>query len=253
MTEWIYMEEVFSPPNPNIYEGFIYLIENLVNGKMYIGKKHFWSRQKDRKTKRRVTKESDWRNYYSSSDDLKKDVAELGKDKFKRTILHLCVYAKQMTYLEQKEQWDRSVLLDDLYYNTNIGGKFFVREVKIYESKEKVITTKNEKWREIKSVQMKGENNVAKREDVRKKISEKKKGDKHHMWGKTTTPEHKAAMLKGCMDSIVQIWKITTPEGEEEIIQNLNEYCREKNLNRGAMCLVAQGKRKHHKGYKCAK
>ena len=119
--EWIYNNDVFVPPEPNNYEGFVYVIENLVTGRKYVGKKHFWTRQKNRKTKRRVTKESDWRNYFGSSEELNADIEKYGKDQFKRTILHLCVYKKQMTYLEQKEQWDRNVLLTDDYYNTNIS------------------------------------------------------------------------------------------------------------------------------------
>lgn len=175
MTEWIYNGETFTPSEPNPYEGFIYLIENMKNGRMYVGKKHFWTRRKDKKTNRRTKRESDWRNYYSSSDELQADVELEGKEFFRRTILHLCIYKKQMTYLEQMEQWNRNVLLDETYYNTNIGGKFFVKERKILEAKEKEITSKNDKWRKIKSESMKGDKNVAKRDDVRKKISDKKR------------------------------------------------------------------------------
>ena len=39
----------------NKMEGFVYIITNLTNHKKYIGKKHFWTRQKDRKTGRRKT------------------------------------------------------------------------------------------------------------------------------------------------------------------------------------------------------
>ena len=34
---------------PKGMEGFVYLITNLVNNKKYIGKKHFWTRQKIRR------------------------------------------------------------------------------------------------------------------------------------------------------------------------------------------------------------
>ena len=186
---WIYSNQPFDGPIEGL-EGFIYLITNLETGRSYVGKKHFWTRQKDRKTGRRKTKESDWRNYYSSSDDVKLDVEKLGTEKFKREILHLCKYKKEMTFWEQKEQWDRNVLLTDDYYNTNIGGKFFVRERKIYFTEYREVTTKNDTWRSIKSEQMKGESNVAKRPDVRKKISEKKSGEKHHQYGKPLNKDH---------------------------------------------------------------
>jgi hypothetical protein len=45
-------------------------------------------------------------------------------------------------------------------------------------------------------------------------------------------------------------WEITTPNNEIFVIKNLSKFCRENNLSSGALCIVAQGKRNHHKGYK---
>lgn len=181
---WIYEGKEFIAPEQNPYEGFVYEIENIIEGKFYIGKKHFWTRRKNNKTKRKVKKESDWKKYYGSSESLAADIERLGTENFKRTILYLCIYKKQMSYLEQKTQWDRNVLLDGKYYNTNIGGKFFVTENKIYEATEKKIISKNDKWKKIKSESMKGDKNIAKRPDIRKKISQKKSGNNHHFYGK---------------------------------------------------------------------
>jgi hypothetical protein len=111
------------------YEGFVYLITNLENGMKYIGKKHFWERRKNAKTGRRQTKESDWRKYFGSCDQLKEDVKSLGENKFKREILYLCPHKKSMSYYETYEQFKRNVLLDEAYYNTNIEGKFYSSEV----------------------------------------------------------------------------------------------------------------------------
>ena len=119
---------------PKGMEGFVYIITNLTNNKKYIGKKHFWTRQKDRKTGRRKTKESDWQSYWGSCDLLIEDVKVLGKDKFSREILYLCPHKKSMSYYETYEQFIRNVLLSEEYYNTNIEGKFFSSEVnRIYE------------------------------------------------------------------------------------------------------------------------
>ena len=124
---WKYNGEDFIQV-PNKMEGFVYIITNLTNNKKYIGKKHFWTRQKDRKTGRRKTQESDWRNYFGSCDELKEDVKLLGLDKFLREILYLCPHKKSMSYYETYEQFHRNVLFSNDYYNTNIGGTFYMSE-----------------------------------------------------------------------------------------------------------------------------
>ncbi len=126
--EWKYNEEDLIEI-PKEMEGFVYLITNLTNNKKYVGKKHFWTRQKDRKTGRRKTKESDWKNYMSSCDLLKEDIKNLGEDKFLKEILHLCPHKKSMSFYETMEQFKRDVIFREDYYNTNVEGKFFSSEV----------------------------------------------------------------------------------------------------------------------------
>ena len=125
--DWQYNGEVFTDV-PKGMEGFVYIITNLTNHKKYIGKKHFWTRQKDRKTGRRKTQESDWRNYFGSCDELNEDVKTLGREHFLREILYLCPHKKSMSYYETYEQFKRNVLLSEDYYNTNIGGTFYMSE-----------------------------------------------------------------------------------------------------------------------------
>ena len=50
-----------------------------------------------------------------------------------------------------------------------------------------------------------------------------------------------------------QEWVITTPDGEELIISNLAEFCREHNLLKHKMSEVAKGIYSQHKGYKVEK
>jgi hypothetical protein len=125
---WKYNSQDFTEA-PKGMEGFVYLITNLTNNKKYIGKKHFWTRQKDRKTGRRKTKESDWQKYLSSCDELKEDAKNIGEDKFLKEILHLCPHKKSMSFYETMEQFKRDVIFKEDYYNTNIEGKFFTSEV----------------------------------------------------------------------------------------------------------------------------
>lgn len=126
--DWQYNGSVFTDV-PKGMEGFVYIITNLTNNKKYIGKKHFWTRQKNKKTGRRKTEESDWKNYSSSCDLLKKDIKDLGEDKFLKEILHLCPHKKSMSFYETMEQFKRDVIFRDDYYNTNVEGKFFTSEV----------------------------------------------------------------------------------------------------------------------------
>jgi hypothetical protein len=124
---WQYNGEIFTDV-PKGMEGFVYIITNLISNKKYIGKKHFWTRQKNRKTGRRKTEASDWQNYFGSCDELKEDVKLLGKENFLREILYLCPHKKSMSYYETYEQFNRNVLMSEDYYNTNIGGTFYMSE-----------------------------------------------------------------------------------------------------------------------------
>jgi hypothetical protein len=121
MSEWTYNNEVVNDL-PEDVEGFVYIITNLTDNRKYIGKKlaRFKTTKpplKGRKNKRRGFKESDWREYWGSSDHLNADVMKLGKDKFTREILHYCPSRGILSYMEAKEQFDRKVLETDEYYN----------------------------------------------------------------------------------------------------------------------------------------
>ena len=121
----------------NEYEGFVYLITNLTNNRKNVGKKlsKFKTTKpplKGKKNRRRGHKESDWRDYWGSSDKLNEDVEALGPKNFTREILYFCKSRGEMSYLEAKEQFDRRVLETDEYYNgiinVRVGGSKILRE-----------------------------------------------------------------------------------------------------------------------------
>ena len=127
---WTYQGEEIDKI-PDEYEGFVYLITNTTNDRKYIGKKlaKFKTTKpplKGKKNKRRGYKESDWRDYWGSSDKLQADVETLGEDKFTREILYFCTSRAEISYLEAKEQFDRRVLETEEYYNgiinVRVGG-----------------------------------------------------------------------------------------------------------------------------------
>ena len=116
---WILSEGVLIE---NSTFGFIYEITNTVLNKKYIGKKQCTSRIKRKplkgKTRNRIDhKESDWKSYTSSSNELNEDIQKYGKDKFIFKIIKICNSKWALAYYEIKEQLDQNVLLSDNYYN----------------------------------------------------------------------------------------------------------------------------------------
>ena len=84
------------------------------------------------KVRKRYKVESDWKDYWSSSDELKADVAKLGEQNFTRTILHLCKNKGSCNYLEAKEQFLNGVLeYPELWYNAWIQVKVMRSHVKL--------------------------------------------------------------------------------------------------------------------------
>lgn len=123
-TQWTYKGAPVDEPFED-YIGFVYCIYNLLDGRKYIGKKLFFgTRTKTIKGKKKKQKvESDWRNYWGSSEELQADIAKLGESNFKREILHLCKTKGVLNYIELREQIDRRVMETELYYNGFVGGR----------------------------------------------------------------------------------------------------------------------------------
>ena len=121
--------------------GFVYLITNKANGRMYIGKKlakfakttYKTVTQKNgikKKKKIRSKIDSDWIEYYGSSIELNKDVEALGKDNFTREILFYCKSKAECSYVEAREQFGRKVLESDEYYNGQISVRVHGSHIK---------------------------------------------------------------------------------------------------------------------------
>jgi hypothetical protein len=111
--------------------GFVYLITNTVSGRKYLGKKLAKFSKTSVKTvklkngnkkkkKIRSKIDSDWQDYYGSSNELKKDIELLGSEKFKREILFYCKSKAECSYVEAREQFRHQVLESDDYYNGTI-------------------------------------------------------------------------------------------------------------------------------------
>ncbi len=134
--QWTFQNQTINEI-PEGYIGFVYIITNKTTGQKYIGKKLAQFKRtkpplKGKKLKRRSVVESDWREYYGSSDRLNADVQALGPENFIREILYLCKSKAELSYLEAREQFERRVLETDDYYNgiinVRVGGSNILRQ-----------------------------------------------------------------------------------------------------------------------------
>ena len=121
---WTYKNKTITDIPEGII-GFVYLITNITNNRKYIGKKLTQFKRskkplKGRTNKRRYTVESDWKDYYGSSDELTADVELLGKDKIKREIMFWCSSKSELSYIEAREQFTHKVLESKQWYNGHI-------------------------------------------------------------------------------------------------------------------------------------
>jgi len=114
------------PKDIENYFGFIYCVTrlNALSGEKskYIGKKQFTNKikrkpLKGKKRSRRDTKESDWRDYYGSSKELKEMLEKHGKENFKREILTLSTCKWESAFLELIFQLKNNVIISDEFLN----------------------------------------------------------------------------------------------------------------------------------------
>ena len=134
-TDWTLDGRRFTSADIGSFYGFVYRITNLTNGHYYIGRKYFKTVRKLNplkgfKRKRKVSKETDWQEYWGSSNRLTEDIEKLGKENFKREIICLCKTRGDTNYMEAKIQFDENVLLNENNYNGIIAVKIGVGSVK---------------------------------------------------------------------------------------------------------------------------
>lgn len=131
---WLYNDKEFTSEDIGHWKAFVYQITNLTNDKKYIGKKLFHKTRRKPplkgKTKRRVEiSESDWQDYWGSSDALNADVERLGVENFKREIIYLCSTKGEASYYEAALQFEKKVLLREDYYNGIINCRVSARHL----------------------------------------------------------------------------------------------------------------------------
>lgn len=144
---WEYRGVILQEPPTDAF-GFIYRIQYLgskSNQIQYIGKKQFalkTSRKapakqqltvkgKPRKKIVRIksTRKSDWETYTGSCDELNILFQTEPPHLFRRQILEFANTKLQLNYLEDKYLFCEGVLENPLYFNRNIGGRYYKKHL----------------------------------------------------------------------------------------------------------------------------
>lgn len=114
--------------------GFVYMITHLPTGRKYIGRKYFYSHRKPKGSKRKVKKNSDWKKYYGSCDELKALVKLEGVQNFKRDILSLHKTEGKTNFEETRQLFLNNVLTEKLengesaYFNNQILSRYYKKD-----------------------------------------------------------------------------------------------------------------------------
>jgi hypothetical protein len=142
-----YVEDLINNPdfNTDEYYGYVYLTTNLETNRQYIGKKIFKHTQNKKlgkkelaalptqrgrvPSKKKIVKESDWKTYYGSADEVKQWAKTTPTDKLIRVVLRLCKTKISLSYYEVKYQMIYGVLENEEWCNDSILGKFYRKNI----------------------------------------------------------------------------------------------------------------------------
>lgn len=149
---WRYKDQLITEISdmPEGTYGFIYRVTHLPTKKKYIGKKVLFFKRnvrlgkketeqlkEERKSqgirgrvpgKKEVVKESDWKTYYGSEEEIKKLVKTSKPEDWTREILEFVPTKKLLTYYEIKHIFINNALEDPDFANRNILGKFYKKD-----------------------------------------------------------------------------------------------------------------------------
>jgi hypothetical protein len=128
---WLYKGIPFDEKLIGKNAGFVYCITDLTTGKRYIGRKYFVHSRK--KKGKRVKFDSDWKDYYGSSETVNKLVEVHGRENFKREIVCLGKTRGEVNFGEVLAQVLVGVLESEDWLNESIN-KWKKTNVKRYTS-----------------------------------------------------------------------------------------------------------------------
>jgi hypothetical protein len=170
----------------------LYKILNNINGKYYIGI-HYGNIIQD--------------NYYGSGKLIKNAIEKYGKENFQQIIIEEFDNSKD-AYIKENEIVNENLISEDMCYNLMVGGK------------GASAGANHPMFGKIRK-DILGDNNPAKRTEVKYKISLHKKGDKNPMFGIKPT-NIKSVLQYDLNMNLIKEWNDITQASKELNIYNSN-------------------------------
>ena len=191
---------IFSKP----YIGRIYLIENIINHKIYIG-------QTMQSLRRRLQRHIwDAANSKEANSKLHRAIVKYGNDKFIISKLYDCKTEEELNKLERWFILFFMSTLDSVGYNIQNGGKGFGKFTDISKRKMSISASgiNNHNFGKRLSPETRAKISLSKignknmlgksvSNETRRKIGEAQSGAKNHMWGKHHSEETRKKISEG--------------------------------------------------------
>lgn len=233
------------------YFGIVYKVINKVTNKVYIGQTI---------SKLQVRKVAHINDSLAKRDNFifHNAIRKHGRDNFTWKVIEYCDSKEEMDELEFHYIKQYNSILPNGYNMTEGGGGML--GYKITEEHRRNLSESHKGY--IHTVEQRrkiGESSRCRKhtEETKIKLSTQKLGNKNPMYGRCgkDNPGYGITPPKHVFDALVEktsnMWLVTFPNGEEKIIKNLSEFCRNNNLNSGNLCGTAHGRSPYHKGFKC--
>jgi group I intron endonuclease len=208
---------------------YIYKITNIINNKVYIGQtihsiEKRWSRHNWNCTKER------------NAMAITNAIIKYGSENFKIEEIDR---ANNLEELNEKEIYyiKQFNSISPNGYNLETGGK----NKRLSEETKRKISESN-----------KGKKAT---EETKRKLSESHKGwipseETRNKWRKAFSGKRPSEnTIRAIIESNQKTYTLINPEGNEITFTNMRLFCIENNLCNSKLCLVANGKRKSHKGW----
>lgn len=203
---------------------FVYLIQNEINGKVYVGQTI------DDPPIRR------WQNHLSAirtgvhkNPHLTASVLKHGEQKFNFSIIDTADNQHGLDELEHHHIITRKSLDREYGYNLRLGGR---------------TGSLSDETKQILSARRKGKKLPKEwSENIRKSLIGHKR-TKGIVWSEEAIEARRLGLSKN-------LYLLTFPDGTQTKIRNMTQFCREHGLDSGCMSKVARGILKQHKGHTC--